>query len=387
MTTDEQNTGTDNSSVWPELFEDWPSQLAEIKHAADPLSLLEGTGLTVEEIIRKYSLILQTLPDRQFELALRDLYWAAVLEQVRSGGKRNIEAEEALLFESDLSGLILKKVNLARAEVQYANLINTSLQDSTLTGSQLQGANLNGAVLSGARLVRANLQDCQMIRAKLIKANLSGADFEGAKLRYADLRGAKCTGTNFSFADMTYANLDGADLKNVEFNSLTIWPEKYKRQPDQRSRSLEGPKAASFEELKVLLEAQVRRHVARISDADIERAAVYVLRKIIEAETGLEYRAGELWTLERRDPHRNSFVLRFIRKSQPDRLVHYDPDLRRYLEYQRLDVSPNQASHIINVVARAVSEYEIHVIPKEPPPSSSKRKSKWNSRRAEDTID
>ena len=69
-------------------------------------------------------------------------------------------------MRADLSG-----VDLSRANLSGANLLNADLSDAELSGANLSGANLYNADLRGANLSGANL----------LNADLSGVDLSGAK--------------------------------------------------------------------------------------------------------------------------------------------------------------------------------------------------------------
>jgi Pentapeptide repeats (8 copies) len=74
-----------------------------------------------------------------------------------------------------------------------------------LAKANIQGANLRSADLTGADLSGANLRSAGLHRANLTGANLSGAD-----LRYADLSGAHLDGADLTGADLAQAQLDQA---------------------------------------------------------------------------------------------------------------------------------------------------------------------------------
>ena len=122
------------------------------------------------------------------------------------------------------------KENLARADLEGANLSKVYLYEANLNGADLTGANLNGADLTGANLRLANLY-----KADLYEANLTGASLRGANLGYANLKGANLTGADLrteldlykadlSNADLTGANIEGADFRDAIFcNTKTPW--------------------------------------------------------------------------------------------------------------------------------------------------------------------
>jgi hypothetical protein len=80
----------------------------------------------------------------------------------------------------------------------------------------LKRADLSWADLSWANLEKANLEKAHFDGANLFRANLTGAilifaHFDGANLEKAELKGAI---------------LEGADLKDIQWDSETKWPDK-----------------------------------------------------------------------------------------------------------------------------------------------------------------
>jgi hypothetical protein len=71
--------------------------------------------------------------------------------------------------------------------------------------------------------------------------------------------------------------------------------------------------------------------------------------------------------------------VRFVKKIELDRLVRYDPEVKRYVLNLEINASANQARHVVNVVAREVSNYNILVIPNKQRPPITKKKGKLDS--------
>jgi hypothetical protein len=351
-----------DDNVWSALVEQLLPIQANLNSATTPLAPFRRKRLPLKKIIKEYFYILAGLPDKEFELAIRDLYWAAVIDQSRSkSGCSRTNASGALLFEADLSKLTLDGINLKQASLCYATLIATSLREANISRGQLQGVRLNGGKLESADLSGASFQDADLSRASLRHANLSGADFRGAKLREADLRKALCVGADFSFADLSKADLGGADISDVFSNALTIWPTRLSR-PAPAESAVDGPASASMGQITSFLQQALGNQVPMVSQVDIAKVTSFVLKKIIDAETK--------FSLDR------DAVVRFIRKPELDRLVHFDPRVKRYVRYIASDVSAEQGRHMVNVVAREVSSYNILVIPKNRRPPLTKRRGK-----------
>src|SRR5262249_18033436 len=86
-------------------------------------------------------------------------------------------------------------LNLARTDLQGADLVGAQLQGANLEEAQLQGAKLGKAQLAGANLAGAQLQgadlgQAQLLRTILFKAQLQGAFLNEARVTVQQLRGA-----------------------------------------------------------------------------------------------------------------------------------------------------------------------------------------------------
>ncbi|NEP09535.1 MAG: pentapeptide repeat-containing protein [Symploca sp. SIO2C1] len=92
-----------------------------------------------------------------------------------------------------------------------------NLSNSIMTGVNLSLVNFRGAELNGSVLKRVNLARANLSMADLSGANLTGADLSGANLVWADLHNANLAG-----ADLTGANLTGADLTGANLNGTTM---------------------------------------------------------------------------------------------------------------------------------------------------------------------
>ncbi len=157
----------------------------------------------------------------------------------RKGSVMNFLSETEIIGKS--------KLNLQRAELSSAELSLAELEGAELSWAKLEGAklflanlswanlflaNLKGADLEGANLERANLEG-----ADLKEANLSGAFLPGANLFLANLKGSNLKGSNLKGSNLKGANLEGTnltcdlfevDLKDIKWNSKTVWPDKSK---------------------------------------------------------------------------------------------------------------------------------------------------------------
>jgi uncharacterized protein YjbI with pentapeptide repeats len=137
----------------------------------------------------------------------------------RLGGDRRARVvqflyESGLIYEDslvlDLSKADLSGAYLIEASLNGTNLSSAFLNDANLLGADLTGANLSNALLSKAVLTGANLSD-----ALLIEASVSWADLTSADLTSADLSGAWLTGADLSDAWLSRADLTGARLSDA----------------------------------------------------------------------------------------------------------------------------------------------------------------------------
>lgn len=157
--------------------------------------------------------VLQRLdPDRKARV-VRFLYEANLLWEKQPV----IKLDGADLTKANLSGVILLRADLQKANLQAANLqesylLGTSLLSADLRFANLMGANLEEAVLAGARLEGANLH-----KAWLERANLHGADFRGTKLTQTHMWGA-----NLGFANLTGVNLEGVTLESASLEGAFL---------------------------------------------------------------------------------------------------------------------------------------------------------------------
>ena len=146
------------------------------------------------------------------------------------------QLSEAQLNAVNLNGGNFNRANFTKAQLNGANLDKAQLNGAILNGAQLQGAILNDADLCRAQLNETKLKWAFLIRSDLTSAKLNGADLTKAKLHSAKLNGtdltrAKLVGAKLIEAELEWAffveaNLKGADLKKINFDASTTWPEK-----------------------------------------------------------------------------------------------------------------------------------------------------------------
>lgn len=121
------------------------------------------------------------------------------------------------LLRADLQAAWLVQGRFRRADLRYANLQGAKVGLADLRGADLRGANLRGADLRGAQFDRAALKGADLRAAEFSGVNLSGVD-----LREADLRAANLSGANLSRADLREADLREADLSGVKLGGAKL---------------------------------------------------------------------------------------------------------------------------------------------------------------------
>jgi uncharacterized protein YjbI with pentapeptide repeats len=146
----------------------------------------------------------------------------------QSPGRRNvptdIQAALTVLAKRDLDN-DRGVVDLYRANLQAAYLVEANLRYAYLGWAHLQGAWLHRADLQGASLQKANLQRANLRETNLQGANLGEANLQGANLGEANLRGASLRGANLQGAvGLTQEQLDTAfgDSETKLPSGLTI---------------------------------------------------------------------------------------------------------------------------------------------------------------------
>ncbi|MFF8598208.1 pentapeptide repeat-containing protein [Streptomyces sp. NPDC015232] len=181
----------------------------------------------VEARLDRSNLLRVDLTEAQLDYAV--LAGALIAEANLSGASlvgadlRDVEAAEggtgfpveptdlsrAMLWDADLRGAVLPRVNLRSA----------ILVDADLTGASLRRASLDHAKFSTADpSVEAQIattgnsvdESANLTRTDLTGADLTGADLRGVNLSRANLRGANLTRADFRGADLTGAVLTDA---------------------------------------------------------------------------------------------------------------------------------------------------------------------------------
>jgi uncharacterized protein YjbI with pentapeptide repeats len=126
--------------------------------------------------------------------ALREDLSAAYerVDDLTRGSAEQLEACDVGAVRAEVSELLLRVSERARAGLSGRNHRGADLVGARLRGADLRGANLRGAYLIGADLRGADLRTADLIGADLRGAELTGADLTGALfLTQAQLEAAR----------------------------------------------------------------------------------------------------------------------------------------------------------------------------------------------------
>lgn len=171
-------------------------------------------------------------PQRQ-DFRQRDLSRMILQEAYLQGA----QLERANLSDTTLNLAILtdaqaSQVNLSRSQLLYADMEGGNFSESNLEQAYLDYAQLSGAKFIASNLTRASLFRTQGKGADFTEANLSECfaveadlhegQFEAADLAGANFIGARLTGANFTGARLSGALFAAADLTDVVFEDAEV---------------------------------------------------------------------------------------------------------------------------------------------------------------------
>jgi uncharacterized protein YjbI with pentapeptide repeats len=208
-------------TVVPGVWLWWPS-----RHEAEQRSSL-GAALLTGAVVSFAVFAVQLV----FDARLRNVEERREAEQARRAEQQRVQANRNALqltvgLQPDLSGIDLRKRNLAGFYLSRKRLVEAVLAGANLRAANLSNADLTRADLREAQLVGAHLDSANLAGANLALANLSGAVLVQAKLGNAELAGAVLTG-----ADLRGADLRGASVGGASYDSATKWPRSARQQP------------------------------------------------------------------------------------------------------------------------------------------------------------
>lgn len=137
------------------------------------------------------------------------------VEDNRLSRDRLFNYRQAPPKDRDLSGMNMRKYDMAMAYLAGADLRKSDLSEANLTSSGLYGADLR----------EANLFKAVLVDADIARADLRGADLRGANLRGAKLQGSKLKGALLQGADLRATDLRHTKFSTAVYDEKTRWPE------------------------------------------------------------------------------------------------------------------------------------------------------------------
>ena len=114
-------------------------------------------------------------------------------------------------------GSILRKTDLAGADISHGLLIKPNFYKASL-----QGAAAHNTIILGGDLVKTSFKETDLSSSAIVGADASEASFEGANLRNAGLVSTNFSDVNFSKADLSNARLTGLDVTGADFTGADL---------------------------------------------------------------------------------------------------------------------------------------------------------------------
>jgi uncharacterized protein YjbI with pentapeptide repeats len=115
------------------------------------------------------------------------------------------------------TGAILRKTDLAAADLSHGLLVNPNFYRASL-----YGAAVHNTVFLGGDLVKTSFKEADLSDSALIGVDAQKASFEGANLRNAALINANLEDTVFTDANLTNARLVGGNVTGADFTGATF---------------------------------------------------------------------------------------------------------------------------------------------------------------------
>jgi uncharacterized protein YjbI with pentapeptide repeats len=122
----------------------------------------------------------------------------------------------------DLTGAVLKRMDLAGANLAGAILVDANLHNASLGGANLEGADLTGANLNRVRAERANFSNAILTGAMGFAAHFDGADLSGARLEEVKFGNAILNLANLSGAVLLEADMFGVRAPMADFTGARL---------------------------------------------------------------------------------------------------------------------------------------------------------------------
>jgi len=137
----------------------------------------------------------------------------------------------ALGPKSILIGINISRLNASKLDLHHINFSFAILKHSVFASCSMQHAILNEGVFDHSNWEHILLQQAELQHSSLRFINLRHALLCDADLQYADLRDADLSYANLSGSNLYGADLSRCQLKNIQYDDHTIWPEDFSMPP------------------------------------------------------------------------------------------------------------------------------------------------------------
>jgi uncharacterized protein YjbI with pentapeptide repeats len=175
-------------------------------------------GATLDNVDLSYANLTNTNLERAklSNVNLNQAKFTPTLDATLTSGLKGRPATYGVLIVNGY--LFAEGVNLAGANLSYANLSN-----KTIKGIDLSKANLYGATLNGTKFVDVTFKGAKLDNASLDRAVFDKCDLSGSSIQRAKATNASFASANLERADLSYSNLTGANLLNAKLSSVRVF--------------------------------------------------------------------------------------------------------------------------------------------------------------------
>ena len=155
-----------------------------------------------------------------------------VIESHHRSGFADVRRKPRLTKKDFVAGSEYKEVKFIGVDFSGVDMSGTRFHDCVLTGSKFVGANMQGVVMTMCIAYHVNVTRADLSEATIVDTNLMGAIMKGANMKRASLsrsyiREAKFDGASMSGVDLTFTIIEdtsfkSADLSGADFSSAEI---------------------------------------------------------------------------------------------------------------------------------------------------------------------
>jgi uncharacterized protein YjbI with pentapeptide repeats len=115
-------------------------------------------------------------------------------------------------------GAILRKTDLANADLSHSLLINPNFYKASL-----QGTAVHNTLILGGDLVKTSCKETDLSHSAIIGTDAQEASFEGANLNNAALVSTSLLDANFTRADLSDSLLASLDVTGADFSDANLY--------------------------------------------------------------------------------------------------------------------------------------------------------------------